>query len=126
VRSALDEARRVGVRSMEDMAGGAAATRRVLFRLYQRLARAGQMTARVDLRWPLGEWQELARLAVQADFGNEFVRIGGVKGFVDGSLGSSTAKMVEPVLNEPGRTGVFVAPRGKLQGWIIGGDQGRV
>ncbi|HTK78689.1 MAG TPA: amidohydrolase family protein [Gemmataceae bacterium] len=123
VKAALDEARRVGVTSMEDMDGSDAATRRTLFRLYQRMAKAGQMTARVDLRWPLAEWQELARLAVQADFGNEFVRIGGVKGFVDGSLGSSTAKMFEPFLNEPGSTGVFVTPREKLQEWIIGADK---
>jgi predicted amidohydrolase YtcJ len=123
VRSALDEARRVGVTSLEDMDGSDAATRRTLFRLYQRLARAGQMTARVDLRWPLAEWQELARLAVQADFGNDYVRIGGVKGFVDGSLGSSTAKMFEPFLNEPGSTGVFVTPRDKLSEWIIGADK---
>jgi predicted amidohydrolase YtcJ len=122
-KAALDEARRVGVTSMEDMDGSDAATRRTLFRLYQRLARAGQMTARVDLRWPLGEWQELARLAVEADFGNEFVHIGGVKGFVDGSLGSSTAKMFEPFVNEPGSTGVFVTPREKLQEWIIAADK---
>src|SRR2546421_521575 len=87
------------------------------------LASGGKMTARVDLRWPLGEWQELSRLAVQADFGNDSVRIGGVKGFVDGSLGSSTAKMFEPFVNEPGSTGVFVTPREKLREWIIGADK---
>lgn len=123
VKAALDEARSVGVTSMEDMDGSDAATRRTLFRLYQRLARAGQMTSRVDLRWPLAEWQELARLAVEADFGNDFVRIGGVKGFVDGSLGSSTAKMFEPFVNEPGSTGVFVTPREKLSEWIIAADK---
>jgi predicted amidohydrolase YtcJ len=123
VKAALDEARRVGVTSMEDMDGSGDTTRRPLFRSYQRMGRAGQMTARVDLRWPLGAWQELARLAVLADFGNDFVRIGGVKGFVDGSLGSSTAKMFEPFLNEPGSTGVFVTPREKLQEWIIAADK---
>ena len=41
VKAALDEARRVGVTSMEDMDGSDATTRRTLFRLYQRLARAG-------------------------------------------------------------------------------------
>ena len=35
-------------------------------------------------------------VGAEANFGNDFVRIGGVKGFMDGSLGSSTAKMFEP------------------------------
>jgi predicted amidohydrolase YtcJ len=123
VKAALDEARQVGVTSMEDMDGSDPATRATLFRLYQHLARTGQMTARVDLRWPLSAWQELAKLAIQADFGNDYVRIGGVKGFVDGSLGSSTAKMFEPFVNEPGSTGVFVTPRDKLREWIVGADK---
>jgi predicted amidohydrolase YtcJ len=123
VRAALAEARQCGVTSVQDMDGSASATRRALFRLYQQLTHDGQMTLRVDLRWPLGQWQELARLGLQADFGNGFVRIGGVKGFVDGSLGSSTAKMFEPFVNEPNSTGVWVTPREKLREWIIGADK---
>src|SRR5207249_4556753 len=79
VRAALAEARQCGVTSVQDMDGSDAASRRTLFRLYQQLARSGQMTLRVDLRWPLAQWQEVARLGLQADFGNEYVRIGGVK-----------------------------------------------
>jgi predicted amidohydrolase YtcJ len=123
VRAALAEARQVGVTSVQDMDGSDAKTRRTLFRLYQQLARAGQMTVRVDLRWPLAAWRELADLGTRADFGNDFVRIGGVKGFVDGSLGSSTAKMYEPFVNEPGSTGVFVTPRETLREWIIAADK---
>jgi predicted amidohydrolase YtcJ len=81
------------------------------------------MTVRVDLRWPLAQWQELSRLGLLADFGNDFVRVGGVKGFVDGSLGSSTAKMFEPFVNEPGSTGVWVTPRERLREWITGADK---
>ena len=63
------------------------------------------MTLRIDLRWPLANWKSLAELGVEANFGNEWVRIGGLKGFVDGSLGSSTARMYAPYLNEPGSSG---------------------
>ena len=43
-----------------------------------------------------------------ANFGSDFVRIGGVKGFMDGSLGSSTAKMFDPYETDPKNTGVYV------------------
>jgi predicted amidohydrolase YtcJ len=122
VRGALAEARQVGVTSVQDMDGSDPATRRRLFRLYQQLARQGQLTLRVDLRWPLADWRSLAALGVEANFGGDWVRIGGVKGFVDGSLGSSTAKMFDPYLHEKGNTGVYVTPLNRLREYIEGAD----
>jgi predicted amidohydrolase YtcJ len=122
VMAALAEARSVGVTSVQDMDGSDLPTRRKLFRIYQEAAHRGVMTCRVDLRWPLAEWKQLADLAVVSEFGNDFVRIGGVKGFADGSLGSSTAKMFEPFENEPGSTGVWVTPREQMLEWIRGAD----
>ncbi len=122
VRAALAEARKVGVTSVQDMDGSGTATRRRLFRLYQQLARQGKLTTRIDLRWPLADWRSLAALGVEANFGDDWVRIGGVKGFVDGSLGSSTAKMFEPYLHEKGNTGVYVTPLTRLREQIEGAD----
>jgi predicted amidohydrolase YtcJ len=121
--AALAEIRQNGITSCSDMAGGEAATHRQLFRIYQRLARGGQLTSRVEMRWPLAEWEHLARLAVEADFGNDYLRIGGLKGYMDGSLGSSTAKMFEPYLNEPDSTGVFVTPRERMRVLVEQADQ---
>jgi predicted amidohydrolase YtcJ len=123
VRAALAEARKVGVTSVQDMDGSDPATRRRLFRLYQRMAREGKLTLRIDLRWPLGAWRELADLGVEAGFGDDWVRLGGVKGFVDGSLGSSTARMFEPYLHEKGNTGVYVTPLGRLREDVEGADR---
>jgi predicted amidohydrolase YtcJ len=123
VRAALKEARELGVTSVQDMDGSDAATRRRLFRLYQQMYRTGQLTLRIDLRWPLGAWNELADLGVQEGFGNDWVRIGGLKGFADGSLGSSTAKMFAPFVNEPDSTGVFVTPPDRLREWVRSADQ---
>jgi predicted amidohydrolase YtcJ len=92
------------------MDGSGPETRRRLFRVLQRLAKEGKLTCRIDHRWPLGQYRELANLGVTADFGNDFVRIGGVKGFMDGSLGSSTAKMFEPYTSDSKTMGVFVTP----------------
>jgi predicted amidohydrolase YtcJ len=122
VRASLAEARQVGVTSMQDMDGSGPATRRRLFRLYQELARQGKLTSRIDLRWPLADWRSMANLGVEANFGGDWVRIGGVKGFIDGSLGSSTAKMFEPFLNEKGNTGVYVTPLNRLREYVEGAD----
>lgn len=122
VMAALAEARAAGVTSVQDMDGSGSATRRALFRLYQQMERDGKLTLRIDLRWPLSDWKELADLGVRAGFGSDFVRIGGLKGFADGSLGSSTAKMFASYRNEPGNTGVWVTPRERLREWIQAAD----
>jgi predicted amidohydrolase YtcJ len=123
VQAAMAEARRVGVTSVQDLDGSDAVTRRKLLQLYQRLAREEKLTLRIDFRWPLAQWKDVANLGVEANFGNDYVRIGGVKGFVDGSLGSSTAKFFEPFVNEPNSTGVWVTPRSKLLEYILAADK---
>ena len=123
VRVALLEISRHGVTSVQDMDGSDAATRQKLFRLYQQLVQSGKLTVRVDFRWPLAEWRQLAQFGVQAGFGDDWVKIGGLKGFLDGSLGSSTAKMYEPFLNEPNSTGVFVTPLDRMRAYVQGADK---
>jgi predicted amidohydrolase YtcJ len=123
VRKALAVARRVGVTSVQDMDGGDHNTRSALLRVYQQLARSGQLTLRIDLRWPLAGWDDLAKLGVQAGFGDDWVRIGGLKAFVDGSLGSSTAKMFAPYHHEPGQTGVYLTSLDRLRQQILEADR---
>jgi predicted amidohydrolase YtcJ len=122
VRAALAEIGRNGITSAQDMDGGSDGSRRRLFRHYQHLAQRGELTARIDLRWPLAEWNELARQGLESGLGNDWLRIGGVKGFADGSLGSSTAKMYESYSNQGANTGIFVTPRDKLAEYIQGAD----
>ena len=92
--------------------------------MLQRLARAGELTARVDVRRPIDAAKELTDPGIQVGFGGDWVTVGGVKGFMDGSLGSSTAKMFEPYLNEPGSTGIFVTPRARMLEMIRQADVG--
>lgn len=75
----------------------------------------------MDVRYPIGAPRELTALGAEANFGGPFVRVGGVKGFMDGSLGSSTAKMFEPFKNEP-TTGVFVTPPDLMRAQIRTAD----
>ncbi len=123
VRRALNAIRSNGVTSIQDMDGSAGSTRRKLFQQYQWLAKENKLACRIDLRWPILSWRELGDLGINANFGNDWVRIGGVKGFIDGSLGSTTAKFFQPYLNEPNSTGIFVTPLALLQPMVVNADR---
>ena len=63
------------------------------FRSFQKLARRGA-TRRADLRLrALRHWSTLPDLGGRAPFGSDSLRLGDLKGFIDGALGSNTAKM---------------------------------
>src|SRR6266511_5133302 len=63
---------------------------------YRRLQQAGRMTLRVAVYLPLDQWRAVAETVSRAGQGDDWVRIGGVKGYVDGSAGSRTAYFFEP------------------------------
>jgi predicted amidohydrolase YtcJ len=112
----------VGVTSVQDMDGSGPETRRKLFRILQRLDREGRLTCRIDLRWPIGQHKELAAVGAQANFGSDYLRLGGVKGFMDGSLGSSTARMFDPYEGDPKNVGVWVTPPDGMRSLIRSAD----
>ncbi|HKA08829.1 MAG TPA: amidohydrolase [Gemmataceae bacterium] len=112
-----------GITSVQDMDGSSSETRRKLFRVLQRFAREGRMTVRHDLRWPIATQRELVATGAETNLGNEFIRVGGVKGFMDGSLGSSTALMFEPYEGTPKNTGVFVTEPDAMGMMIRSADQ---
>jgi predicted amidohydrolase YtcJ len=122
VAAALLELGKNGVVAVDDMAGVSPQTSRRLLRRYQELAQKGELTARVEFFLPLGQFEKFADLGVEASLGGDFIRIGGVKGFADGSLGSSTAKMFAPYLNEPGSTGIFVTEPQRLRDLVRRAD----
>ena len=68
------------------------------FRVLQDLHRADSLTVRVYAWYPLehGIIQSFRRVGIRAGFGDEWLRLGMVKGYTDGTLGSRTAYMLEP------------------------------
>jgi predicted amidohydrolase YtcJ len=123
LNAALAEARRVGVTSVQDMDGSGTRPRTKLLRYLQEFAKSGKLTLRVRLHFPLGAWTSLANIGVLVGFGDVWVQIGVLKDFIDGSLGSSTAKMFEPYDHEPGSTGIYLTPLSKLRDNILGADK---
>ena len=88
----------------------------------RRLRSAGLQTLRVSFYPPLGQWQWVAESLAANGPGDEWVRLAGVKGFVDGSLGSTTALFFDPYLDEPGSIGLAVTPEPELRAMIGAAD----
>lgn len=114
----LKEAARVGVTSLCDMSSGDAAFDD--FRAYQRLEKEGRLTSRIYLFVPLSSFKRLADAGVERSFGGAHLRIGGLKGFADGSLGSSTAWFFEPFTDQPDSRGLQMPglASGAMKRWV--------
>jgi predicted amidohydrolase YtcJ len=100
VRAAMRYAAENGVTSVQDMSAASE-----ILRVYQMLLAHGELTVRISGHQPLATWQRLAAVGLHADFGGEKLHIGGLKGFADGSLGSTTALFFEPYLDAPEHRG---------------------
>jgi predicted amidohydrolase YtcJ len=119
-RAATNYAASLGVTSVQDMSAGADVG------LYQALRDRGELKTRIYAIWPLPKWDELARTGVRARFGDAMLRTGGLKGFADGSLGSTTALFFDPYLDEPNSCGIpsdEMFPEGAMLERVRGADQ---
>ncbi|MEP2668111.1 MAG: amidohydrolase [Cyclobacteriaceae bacterium] len=104
-----------GVTSVHHMAGYLDALER---------ARDNQtMITRIYAAMPLRDWGMLATKIKEEGRGNKWLKIGGLKGFVDGSLGSHTAAFFEPFTDTPSDSGFFTNSPEKLYEWISAADK---
>ncbi len=84
------------------------------FRTFQALDRAGELGLRVLQHVPVANLEHALGIGLRSGFGNDRLRIGGVKIFADGALGSRTADMLEPYMGEPDNRGVAVMGKEEL------------
>jgi len=98
----LAHAASLGVTSIQDMT-----TAFEDVALFMDLEAEGVLTARIYAAPPEEQWDKLAAVGVKRAFGSSFLRLGAVKGFVDGSLGSTTALFFEPYDDAPDTSGTF-------------------
>lgn len=118
-KAASDYAATLGVTSVQDMSA------RDDVELYQALADRGELKVRIYGMYPISQWETLAKKGIHANFGTPMVRMGGMKGFADGSLGSSTAYMFEPFSDDPKNSGLLgeqMFPDGIMLTRMIGAD----
>ena len=89
---------------------------------YRRAHADNALRTRIYASVPVADWQRLAEEIEQRGRGDDWLRIGGLKGFMDGSLGSHTAAFFEPFTDTPDDRGFFVTPPADMRDWIIGAD----
>ncbi len=88
-----------------------------------RRAHAGdELTVRIYAAVPLAEWEALVADVERSGRGDEMLTTGILKGFMDGSLGSHTAAMLEPFSDAPDDRGMLINPVDDMRTWVTGAD----
>ena len=96
---------------------------------YAAMRQAHTLKTRIYSVMPLAEWERLRDVVARKEYGGAdgrgdgWLRIGGLKGFVDGSLGSHTAAFYEPFDDAPNDRGLLVNTPDDLYRWISGADK---
>jgi len=119
-KAASEHAAQMGVTSVTDMSADGDVG------LYQYMLERGELKTRIYAIRSIVSWETLARTGVRAAFGSDRLRIGGLKGFADGSLGSSTAFFFQPYNDTPGTRGLLfdqMLPEGIMLQRVEGADK---
>ncbi len=119
LRAAVKHAAVNGVTSVQDLPGFG-----LDLPAWNEIRNAGGLTVRVNYRPSLTDWPA-AKKAQETLEQDDWLRVGGVKGYMDGALGAGTAVMFEPFSDDPGNTGLHAAeaiPLSKIEDRIAGAD----
>lgn len=121
-KRALQEARENGITSIQDITSPAD------LKVYQALEKEGLLTCRIYTRLPISLYENLADLGIQVGFGSDRLKLGSLKGFADGSLGSSTALFFEPYDQDTTTRGLGmdILTDGRLREWCLDADKHRL
>jgi len=93
---------KMGVTSVHDF------DRRSCLSALQILHERGELNIRIVKSIPIDDLTSAIEMGIHTGFGDDFLRIGGVKIFADGALGPRTAAMLEPYTGEPANSGILV------------------
>jgi predicted amidohydrolase YtcJ len=118
-RRALEEARQWGVTSIHDNTADFDE-----LELFRELQKSEELTLRVWARMPLSDWEQVKEYIriyrippASGGWGDQYIRLGGLKAWVDGIMGNSTALFFEPYENQPDNYGQLrdiMFPEGNL------------
>ena len=101
-KRALAHAASVGVTSVQNMSAGYGD-----IAIYSELLQRGELTTRIYAAPSIMGVEDQAKIGVRHAFGGPYLRIGALKAFADGSLGSGTAYFYEPFTNQPNNRGLL-------------------
>lgn len=103
IKAGMANAHKQGLVGVHTMEGTPA------FRAFQQLRATGELKLRVLMQIPEENLDAAIQAGLRSGFGDERLRIGGVKVFSDGALGTHTAYMLAPYANDPNNYGIPVA-----------------
>ncbi len=115
-QAAMRHAASLGVTTVHVMSGWGD------FATFRRARARNAMITRVSAFVPIATWRMLADTVRALGRGDEWLRWGGLKGFMDGSLGSTTAAFFEPYLDAPDGRGLLVTDSAAMRRMILGAD----
>ncbi len=116
LRKAVAEAHALGITGIHDCGkwqsakGGGES-----FSDYQQMIGRGELGLRVFMMISRTNLDEATKVGLRSGFGNSHLRVGNLKLFCDGTLGSQTAEMIEPFLGQPDNTGVAAITQEELE-----------
>lgn len=125
-KNALAEIRRFGVTNVSDMSDD------LQLDIYRELHQKGELTVRVHFRPGLDRWKEMADKGIRVGAGDEWIRLGALKGHIDGIMGTSSARFFEPYSNDSNNRGrwrpLMVNDKGefvegKFLGYMLNADR---
>ena len=90
--------------------------------VFRRARARDALTVRIYAAVPLAEWQQLEADVEANGRGDDYLATGVLKGFMDGSLGSHTAAMLEPFTDAPDDTGMLINSLANMRTWVEGAD----
>src|SRR5438477_2329634 len=102
VKRALAHAASLGVTSVQHMNPDYAD-----IAVYDELLQRGELTARIYAAPLIPQVDDQVKIGIRHAFGGPFLRIGALKAYADGSLGSGTAYFFEPFSNQPDNRGLL-------------------
>ena len=106
-KRALELAASVGVTSVQQMSNGVSADDYADIAAYSELQERGELTARIYMAPIETGWADQAKIGLRHAWGSSYLRVGALKGYADGSLGSGTAYMYEGFSDEPNNKGIL-------------------
>src|SRR5258707_8548514 len=121
IERALEHAASLGVTSVQNMNPDYAD-----IAIYSELLDEGKLTTRIYAAPLITQVDDQVKIGIRRAFGGSYLRIGAVKAYADGSLGSRTAYFFEPFSDQPGNRGLLsedMQPIAKTRAWMMRADE---
>ncbi len=117
--AALNEAKKLGITSVHDITYDDALD------VFNKLKDEGKLTCRIYTRMPIVEYSKLVEKNIQVGFGDNLIKMGSLKAFADGSLGSSTAWFFDKYNQDTTTYGLpmDIITDGSMEKWCMDADK---